>query len=62
MHLASKNGDALPLIKKYKQRLEAAKLYIDSYRRYCWLVRSVSDLKFAPFHLLDLSGHPNPAM
>src|SRR5882762_10819184 len=29
-HLASKNGDALPLIEKYKQRLEAAKLYIDS--------------------------------
>ncbi len=55
-HLASKNGDALPLIEKYKQRLEAAKLYIDSYRRYCWLVRSVSDLKFAPFHLLATEG------
>ena len=51
-HLASKNGDALPLIEKYKQRLEAAKLYIDSYRRYCWPVQSVSDLKLAPFHLL----------
>ncbi len=38
-HVASKNGDALPLIKKYKQRLEATKLYIDSYRRCCWPVR-----------------------
>jgi len=55
-HLASKNGDALPLIEKYKQRLEAAKLYIDSYRRYCWLVESVSDLKLAPFHLLATEG------
>jgi protein phosphatase len=55
-HLASKNGDALPLIEKYKQRLEAAKLYIDSYRRYCWLVQSVSDLKLAPFHLLATEG------
>jgi len=55
-HLASKNGDALPLIEKYKQRLEATKLYIDSYRRYCWLVQSVSDLKLAPFHLLATEG------
>jgi len=55
-HLASKNGDALPLIEKYKQRLEAAKLYIDSYRRYCWSVQSVSDLKLAPFHLLATEG------
>ena len=55
-NLASKNGDALPLIEKYKQRLEAVKLYIDSYRRYCWLVQSVSDLKLAPFHLLATEG------
>ncbi len=55
-HLASKNGDALPLIEKYKQRLEATKLYIDSYRRYCWPIQSVSDLKLAPFHLLATEG------
>lgn len=50
--LASKNGDALPLIERYKQRLDAVNLYVDSYRRYCWPVHSVSDLKLAPFHLL----------
>jgi protein phosphatase len=55
-HLASKNGDALPLIEKYKQRLGATKLYIDSYRRYCWPVQSVGDLKLAPFHLLATEG------
>ena len=55
-HLASKNGDTLPLIEKYKQRLKATKLYIDSYRRYCWPVQSVSDLKLAPFHLLATEG------
>jgi protein phosphatase len=54
--LASKDGDALPLIERYKQRLEAANLYVDSYRRYCWPVRSVSDLKLAPFHLLATEG------
>jgi protein phosphatase len=55
-HLASQNGDALPLLERYKQRLGATNLYVDSYRRYCWPVRSVSDLKLAPFHLLATEG------
>lgn len=54
--LVSKNGDAQPLIERYKQRLEAANRYVDSYRRYCWPVQSVSDLKLAPFHLLATQG------
>jgi len=54
--LATKNGDALPLIDRYKQRLEAVNLYVDSYRRYCWPVRSIDDLKLAPFHLLATEG------
>ncbi len=53
---ASKNDDALPLIERYKQRLEAVNLYVDSYRRYCWPVHSVRDLKLAPFHLLATEG------
>ena len=55
--LASTNGDALPLVERYKQRLEAANLYVESYRRYCWPVQSVGDLKLAPFHLLATEGH-----
>ena len=54
--LASNNGDALPLVERYRQRLEAANRYVDSYRRYCWQVESVSDLKLAPFHLLATEG------
>jgi len=54
--LAQRNGDALPLVHKYQQRLEAANLYVDAYRHYCWPVRSVSDLKLAPFHLLATQG------
>ena len=54
--LAVRNGDAQPLMERYKQRLEAVNLYVDSYRRYCWPVRSVSDLKLAPFHLLATEG------
>src|SRR5205807_1302835 len=54
--VVSKNGDAQHLAERFKQRLEAANLYVDSYRRYCWPVRSVSDLKLAPFHLLATEG------
>jgi polynucleotide kinase-phosphatase len=59
--LASNNGDAVPLIERYKQRLEAANLYVDSYRRYCWPVQSVDDLKLAPFHLLATEGQVHVA-
>jgi len=30
--------------------------YVDSYRRYCWQVDSVNDLKLAPFHILATEG------
>ena len=30
--------------------------YIEAYRRYCWPVNSVDDLKLAPFHLLASEG------
>ena len=54
--LAPSNADAMALLDRYQQRLEAANLYVDSYRRYCWSVQSVDDLKLAPFHLLATEG------
>ena len=30
--------------------------YRDAYRRYCWPVSSINDLKLAPFHLLATEG------
>ena len=30
--------------------------YIDAYRRYCWPVRSLADVRLAPFHLLATEG------
>ncbi|HTT17658.1 MAG TPA: polynucleotide kinase-phosphatase [Candidatus Sulfotelmatobacter sp.] len=54
--LSSKSSDAQLLLERCKQRLEAANLYVDSYRRYCWQVQSVGDLKLAPFHLLATEG------
>lgn len=31
-------------------------LFVDAYRRYCWTVESLTDLKLAPFHLLATEG------
>ena len=45
------------LIEKYIARETAAGQFVDAYRRYCWPVHSLSDLKLAPFHLLASEGH-----
>lgn len=39
-----------------RERLARIEKYIAAYRRYCWPVTSVSDLKLAPFHLLASEG------
>jgi protein phosphatase len=41
-----------PLLDGYRERQTAAAKYVNAYRRYCWPVRSLDDLKLAPFHLL----------
>lgn len=33
-----------------------AQQYVDAYRRYCWSVGDISDLKLAPFHILATEG------
>ncbi len=37
-------------------RLDAVGRYRDAYRRYCWSVHSLANLKLAPFHLLASEG------
>ena len=49
-------GDVGPLLDRYRMRADAAKKYTDAYRRYCWPVNSIADLKLAPFHLLATEG------
>jgi polynucleotide kinase-phosphatase len=39
-----------------RQRQQMIQAYVDAYRKYCWPVRSVADLKLAPFHLLASEG------
>ena len=36
----------------YQQKKQIVDRYVDSYRRYCWQVHSLEDIKIAPFHLL----------
>jgi protein phosphatase len=45
-----------PLLERYRGREQAARKYRDAYRRYCWPVNSIADLKLAPFHLLATEG------
>jgi protein phosphatase len=44
------------LAKHTEARLRALIRYRDEYRRYCWPVASIADLKLAPFHLLASEG------
>jgi protein phosphatase len=43
-------------LEQYRQRKLSAERYVEAYRRYCWPVNSISDLKLAPFHMLATEG------
>jgi len=49
-------ADVSTLLARYQGRREATEKYAEAYRRYCWPVSSVADLKLAPFHLLATEG------
>jgi len=53
---AKQNTDLEATLLRYRERAEAAELYVDAYRRYCWTVGSLDDVKLAPFHLLASEG------
>jgi protein phosphatase len=40
----------------FRRRQQDVACYVAAYRRYCWPVASVADLKLAPFHLLATEG------
>jgi protein phosphatase len=44
--------DLRNLLSRAISRQQMVNDYVAAYRRYCWVVDSVSDLKLAPFHLL----------
>jgi protein phosphatase len=53
---AERIGEVGPLLDRYRAREQAARQYTNAYRRYCWPVNSIADLKLAPFHLLATEG------
>ena len=44
------------MLDRQRERRTRVNRYVDAYRRYCWPVKSVGDLKLAPFHLLASEG------
>ncbi len=52
----SRQPEAKPLLERYQERARMTTSYVNAYRQYCWAVRSIDDLKVAPFHLLASEG------
>jgi protein phosphatase len=51
-----RGAEVSDLLHRYQERQANAARYREAYRRYCWPVESLSDLKLAPFHLLATEG------
>src|SRR6185312_479370 len=48
--------DVVELLDHFRERADVAERYVEAYRRYCWPVHSLDDLKLAPFHILASEG------
>ncbi|HWL52950.1 MAG TPA: polynucleotide kinase-phosphatase [Chthoniobacteraceae bacterium] len=57
MEAAARRGVAIrEALEETCERSELLAAYTEAYRRYCWPVESVEDLRLAPFHLLASEG------
>ncbi len=57
LEAASASGaDVGDLLERMRTRTTLTNRYAEAYRRYCWPVDSLDDLKLAPFHLLASQG------
>jgi protein phosphatase len=54
---ATLNAEVSGLVGEFRERVELTRRYVDAYRQYCWEVKSLDDLRVAPFHLLASEGH-----
>jgi protein phosphatase len=54
---ASQDPEIAQLRDRIRERALLAERFVASYRRYCWPVQSLDDLKLAPFHLLASEGY-----
>ena len=53
---SGQNFDPNELLAEFEQKKDSMERYVDAYREYCWTVRSVDDLRIAPFHILAAEG------
>jgi protein phosphatase len=53
---AGRGLDVNELLERTANRQIMVSEYIEAYRRYCWPVHSLDDLKLAPFHILASEG------
>lgn len=53
---SGQNANINTLLQRFSERSEMMHKYVDSYRRYCWTVNSIDDLRLAPFHILATEG------
>ncbi|HEX6745986.1 MAG TPA: polynucleotide kinase-phosphatase, partial [Longimicrobium sp.] len=53
---ADRGAPVDPLLARYEARGRMVEDYVAAYRRYCWPVASLDDLRLAPFHLLATEG------
>ncbi len=53
---AARTPTAEALADRFEERAAMITRYTDAWRRYCWPVTSVSDLRLAPFHVLATEG------
>ena len=53
---ATRNRESDELLKRTRARREMLDRYVDAYRRYCWTVEGIEDLKLAPFHIMATEG------
>lgn len=49
-------ADAADLAREIEERAAMGQRYVAAYRRYCWRVESLRDVRLAPFHLLASEG------
>lgn len=53
---SARGADVAGLLAEHHARLERVRKYRAAYRRYCWPVTGIDDLRVAPFHLLASEG------
>ena len=53
---AARGVDVTSLVERYVGRESLVGRYTAAWRRYCWPVASVADLRLAPFHVLATEG------